>query len=882
MGMVRNKVKQFGARIKRIAGYGLKPVIEWIKDGNVRARARYARYYKTLHIRKKTILYESFGGRGMNCNPYALFRAMLYNPKYKGYTHIWVLDNFSFHKTEIEEYSQKNVIFVQYQSRKYLKWLASAEILINNVSFYEYYIKKEGQTYINTWHGIPLKHLGKDMPNGVIEIRNVIRSLLQTDYLLSANSFLTKIYQEGYDIREIYNGTILEEGYPRTDLLYSNRNYILEKLHRNGVNVDPNKKIILYAPTWRGTSYGNPTDTVEQIISFRNTLMSNIDTNLYQILVKPHNALHELMRKYGSYNFVVPASFDANEILSQTDILISDFSSIYFDFLSTKRPILFYIPDEKEYQKERGLYFRLNDLPSSYTDDPMQIAAWINDIETVQSDTREQYEKVKNFCEHADDIKISEKIIDIIFHNKEPHNNVQIRTDKKRILMFKGTPLLNGIGTSFYNLLNSLDYNKYDVTIYMFSPKGKEQINYVCDIPKQCRVLLRVGSFTSTLSEQIKLNYANEYCYSYAPIRWLLPHAAYKREIKRCFGNTSFDYIIDFEGYTRMMDMLATHMQATRKMIWQHNDMKNEFTLKYQWLKHLFSTYPEFDGIVSCAKAVMEENKKNLATTSTLNHFYYATNLFDGNRVQNMLNNAKYVVVDERSYYICESTNNEFRLIPLDLEPNKNAYYIKDNPRNNSKTNYTDSIQISEYKTWRNGVVEIYPASPKDSVKFISVGRCSPEKNHIALIDGFERLLKEYPNTILYIVGSGPKFNKEYDYVIKRKLEKRIIMTGNLKNPFGLMQKCNCFILPSIHEGQPISILEARVLGMPIIMSNFSTARSSLVKEGQLLIGTSPEEIYQGMKAYIEGQVPHNYHFDVQKYNKECYQQFESLLGESE
>lgn len=69
---------------------------------------------------------------------------------------------------------------------------------------------------------------------------------------------------------------------------------------------------------------------------------------------------------------------------------------------------------------------------------------------------------------------------------------------------------------------------------------------------------------------------------------------------------------------------------------------------------------------------------------------------------------------------------------------------------------------------------------------------------------------------------------------------------------------------------------------MPIIMSNFSTARSSLVKEGQLLIGTNPEEIYQGMKAYIEGQVPHNYHFDVQKYNKECYQQFESLLGESE
>lgn len=876
------KTKVNFLRVKRIAGYALKPILKWKKDGSVRACARYARYYKTLPIREKTILYESFFGRGMTCNPYALFRAMLKDPEYQGYTHVWVLDDFENHRVTMEEYPGKNVIFVKYQSREYLKWLASAKIVVNNVTFQGYYTKKENQIYINTWHGIPLKYLGRDLPDGATEIKNASRSFLQSDHILAANSFLTSIYLNSYHIKEIYSGTILEEGYPRNDLLHSEREYILDKLRRNGVKLEPNKKVILYAPTWRGNNFGKPQDTVEDIFAFREQLMAAIDTEQYQVLVKPHNALHELMRKHDDCDFVVPASFDANEMLSQTDILISDFSSIYFDFLTTRRPILFYIPDAEEYKQERGIYFGLEELPAPYTDDPAQIAEWINHIEAFQRDTRSQYEKVRDFCEHADDIDISAHVLDIVLRGVPPRKAVQTQTGKKRILILKGAPLRNGVGTSADNLLNRIDYVKYDVTLYMYSPTNQEQKNYINDINEKCRILLRVGTFSATLIEQIRLNFANEYCFSYAPIRAIMPDRVYAREVKRCFGDSIFDYVIDFDGYSRMMDMLALQIKAKKRFIWQHSDMENERLVRFPWLKHIFSLYPRFDGVVSCAEATMKVNRQNLATPQTYDKFTYATNLFNGARVQKLLTEAQYVTMDNRVYFMCESLKNVPCLIPLELEAPtaryKSVQFIK------GETPGEDDLRgvfLSADKTWRNGIMEIsFPSLGRSdkTVKFITVGRCSPEKNHISLIDGFELLLKEYPDAMLYIVGYGPNYKKEYDYVLKKRLENRIIMTGNLKNPFGLMQKCDCFILPSLHEGQPITILEARMLGLPIIVSNFSSVQSSLMENGQLVIGDKMEDIYRGMKSYIEGEVPHSYNFDVAQYNQKCYQQFEALL----
>lgn len=87
------------------------------------------------------------------------------------------------------------------------------------------------------------------------------------------------------------------------------------------------------------------------------------------------------------------------------------------------------------------------------------------------------------------------------------------------------------------------------------------------------------------------------------------------------------------------------------------------------------------------------------------------------------------------------------------------------------------------------------------------------------------------------------------------------------------MKRCDCFILPSIHEGQPMVLLEARACGLPIIVSGFSTVKDSLYPNGQLLIGNDEESIYEGLVKFIEGKVP-QCDFKLSDYNKEAYHEF--------
>ena len=92
-----------------------------------------------------------------------------------------------------------------------------------------------------------------------------------------------------------------------------------------------------------------------------------------------------------------------------------------------------------------------------------------------------------------------------------------------------------------------------------------------------------------------------------------------------------------------------------------------------------------------------------------------------------------------------------------------------------------------------------------------------------------------------------------------------------------LMKECDCFILPSLHEGQPVSLLEARLLKLPIIMSNFSSAQSSLFDNGQFLIGNTTDDIYKGLIAFMEGKVP-TCEFNYEDYNELTIKQFEEII----
>lgn len=117
-------------------------------------------------------------------------------------------------------------------------------------------------------------------------------------------------------------------------------------------------------------------------MEFAETLYKYIDKDRYQVLFKPHQIVYKTLREKGLLqDTFVPATIDTNALLGITDILVSDYSSIFFDFLATDRPLLFYIPDLDIYTEERGLYLPVDTLPGPISQDADQIGRWCAHID---------------------------------------------------------------------------------------------------------------------------------------------------------------------------------------------------------------------------------------------------------------------------------------------------------------------------------------------------------------------------------------------------------------------------------------------------------------------------------------------------------------------
>lgn len=827
--------------IKNIGGCLYRPFNKWINSADFRKRARYAKFYNKKGLKNNIVLYESFFGRGMICNPYAIFLQLLQNPAYKRLKHVWVLDNIENHSVLLEEYSgYSNVIFVQRESKQYLKYLCSAKYLINNVTFPSYFAKKPGQIYLNTWHGIPMKHVGYDVPQGNIDVSNIVRNFLHTDYLSAANSFMVDNYNNAFKMREIYKGGIIEEGYPRLDLLnHFSREEVYLQLQKIGVEIEPSKKIILFAPTWRGISYSDANANIDIYKDFKHQLEKLIDTNNYQILIKVHQRVFELAREELTDGFFIPATIDANVVLGVTDILISDFSSIYFDFLATERPVLFYIEDLEQYQQQRGMYFKLDDLPGPYTDSLSTLSDWINRIDDVKKQYTERYDKLRDWSNSICNENISQKTIDIVFEGLESEYRViRQKKEKKHILINRGWILVNGISTSFINLLNCIDYEQYDVSAMVCDAKTEAEKKLVSQINPKARVLYRNSTYNATLLQEVVRMYRQRH-HKFKP-----GFSLYCQDFYRSYGNTDFDYAIDFEGYNFHYANLTLQCPGAIKSIWQHNDMAIESESRFPWLTNYFCLYQYFDNVISCSQALMEINRKHFANIyAPYDAFKYAKNCVDPQDVH-----QKKMYLEKRLY--------------------EGATYIMAN-------------EIKQGGCITGKLIPYIP--PKDdnnqcNYRFVTVGRLSPEKNHENLIYAFNKLFYENSHIYLYILGDGLLREQLQNLIQTLGLDENIVITGNVENPISIMKNCDCFILPSINEGQPMVIHEARLLQMPIICSRFSSADGVCINNGQFMIDTTQKDIYKGMKAFINGKVSANYVFNGMKYNEEAINEFVNAI----
>ncbi len=471
------------------------------------SRIKYAEYLKAP-VESKWILYESFLGKGMACGPYALFKAFMQREDFSEYQHIWSISvKDELERLGIQFAEFPNVQFVLRKSTGYVECLAKSKYLINNNTFIYYFIKRPEQIYLNTWHGIPMKKLGYDVPDGILAQHNSFRNFLMTDYLLAWNEHMGQVFKKAYKLENVYQGQIILEGCPRNDnTLALITEPVRDKLRMAGVKLADDKKTILYAPTFRGTNLQTAENNYAEVRAFINALEQKVSADDYQILYKPHHLVYEQIKREGiADGQVIPGYFDANEILSITDILISDYSSIYFDFLITDRPIVFYVPDEQEYEGYRGLYFQSERLPGAVCRTVEQVADGIYNEKRYMSDYGEAHEHFKEWACSYDDGAVSQRILEILFDKRKTFKVLQneLQEPKRKVLIVAGSLWDEKKFSKLTSCIESYDLEKVDVTVLFDEPKTEQAKRRILTLDNRIRGLARVTTMVMTETEEV-------------------------------------------------------------------------------------------------------------------------------------------------------------------------------------------------------------------------------------------------------------------------------------------------------------------------------------------------------------------------------------------
>ena len=379
---------------------------------------RYVRY-KIRGIGKTvdnhTILFSTFNGKAYSDSPKAIYKYIIQSDKYKGYKLIWAFKEPDKYKY-LEE--NKNTKVIKQGTREYEQYLSRSKYWIFNYRAADHQYPKKNQVFLQCWHGTPLKRLGYDLdnPDNVLNTKKEIRYKYKTDakkfkYLLSPSKFATEKFISAWNLKEAKKEScVIEEGYPRNDFLinYTEEDIkeIKEKLGINKIN----KKIILYAPTWRDNQHTSGVGyTYKTEVDF-DMLQKELGQD-YIILFRAHYLVANEFdfKKYEGFIYDVSKTDDINELYVISDILITDYSSVFFDYANLKRPIIYYMYDLDKYKDNmRGFYINLNELPGNIVKTEIDL---IKEIKNTNFKYDDKYKKFNDKYNYLDDGRASERVV---------------------------------------------------------------------------------------------------------------------------------------------------------------------------------------------------------------------------------------------------------------------------------------------------------------------------------------------------------------------------------------------------------------------------------------------------------------------------------------
>ncbi|EPQ9602528.1 TPA: glycosyltransferase [Staphylococcus pseudintermedius] len=815
------------------------PILKRAKSKYQKKVNQYAQLYHSTSIKPHQILYQVRDGKSITDSPYAIFLGLNAHETFSNYQHIWVVnhpDTLVFYQEKFKVF--QNVSFVIKESNEYLKALTESKFLINNATFPAYFTKKPQQIYINTWHGTPLKHMGFDVKNNLKGSQNTMKNFLASDYMISPNAHTTNIFKHAFKLDGLYSGEILEIGYPRIDLTINTtaneaREYLAEHL-----NLKKNP-IILYCPTWRGKNVNDPENSLLNVFEEIKLLNQKLP---HQVLVKVHPFVYSKAKEMPELKpYLVPDFLDTNQLMPAVDLMITDYSSIFFDFLVTDKPIVFYVPDLDKYQNERGVYIDLCALPGPVADNIQDVITLVSNESYKDADVQGKYAKFKHNFVNYENGSVTERLIESVFLNQQDTSSKNAsHHQKEKILLYPGGMKHNGITTSVINLLANINYDKYDVTVFTNNTNNVEQLNNLQSLNDNVRIVLRRGPMIATFKELYQNEFVRQRGIYKSFEKRLYPKALFEREFRKIFGDSQFDYAIDYSGYAMFWSNLVLASGAKKKYILLHSDIKSDMerTVKgkrphYQNLKGVISLYPYFDKLVSVSEATKKLNQSNFGGLKLKNRHIASRNTINIEKINQL--------VDDDSDLF---EKNGTPVLPTLTEHGMEA------------------IEFSQ-----------------DDFKIVSVGRLSPEKGFDLLIKAVAELAPKYPQLKLYILGDGPLKGTLKSLVEQLGIQNHVYFLGQRRNPFFIVKRADVFALTSHYEGQSMVILEALTVGTNVLASDIIANRYVLEDEKYgMLVEKNEVDIAKGLEQFINGTNKDYAKFDAVAYNEETIQEFYSLL----
>jgi CDP-glycerol glycerophosphotransferase len=352
-------------------------------------------------VLEDTILFDSWRGQYSD-NPRAIAEEL--HRREAGLRQVWVLDPAL--AEEVPDWIEP----VAPGSARHLAMMARARYLVANATVPGFHLKRRGTFFLQTWHGTPLKRIGFDIPREAARAPRTARATLahnvkRWDLLLSPNPFSTPIFRKSF----AFPGRIEETGYPRNDLLQSPDADDIRDRTRAGLGIAGHQRVVLYAPTFRDAARFTLLPEVQRL--------AGVLGEAYVVLMRAHKLDAADLPGDPQMDLLDVSSYpDNRELFLAADILVTDYSSVMFDFAVTGKPMLFWTHDLAEYRdSDRGFSFDFEaQAPGPLLGTADEVAAAITDLENVSARYSGAYLRFRErFCA-LEDGRASARVVDLL------------------------------------------------------------------------------------------------------------------------------------------------------------------------------------------------------------------------------------------------------------------------------------------------------------------------------------------------------------------------------------------------------------------------------------------------------------------------------------